>query len=520
MTNELPTGWELATVGDVAHFVRGVTYTKEHAKQAPGPGLVGILRATNIGDGLNFDDLVFVPERFVSDEQIVRDGDVVLAMSSGSKSVVGKAAIARSPQLCGFGAFCGVIRPSQAITPSLLAHYFQTKAYRNAVSEVSKGSNINNLKAGHILERPLPIPPAGEQQRIASKIDELFSRIAEGERALERVSMLVERYRQSVLKAAVTGELTRAWREKNKDTLESGEALLARILTARREAWERAELEKMKVKGVTPANGKWKEKYEEPSAADSSGLPKLPSNWTWASAEAVCSTVHSGSTPERALFQASPSNGVPFIKVYNLTFDGRLDFTVDPTYVDAEHHHKHMGRSRTLPGDVLTNIVGPPLGKVSVVPSTSTEWNINQAVVGFRPICGMRNDLLSLYLQSDVAKRWLRSTTKTTTSQVNLAVTTCRRLPIPIPPPREQERICELVEKSLSYADDLLFSMRESSSRSSALRQSALKAAFSGQLVNQDPADEPASALLERIAAERDADTAAPKRGRKKKITE
>ena len=78
---------------------------------------------------------------------------------------------------------------------------------------------------------------------------------------------LVERYRQSVLKAAVTGELTRDWREKNKGKLESGEALLARILKARREAWEKAELDKMKAKGITPANDKWKQKYRGAVAA-------------------------------------------------------------------------------------------------------------------------------------------------------------------------------------------------------------------------------------------------------------
>jgi type I restriction enzyme S subunit len=372
---------------------------------------------------------------------------------------------------------------------------------------------------GEVSKYEFGLPPKNEQRRIVSKIDELFSRIDEGERALERVQKLVERYRQSVLKAAVTGELTRGWREKNKDKLESGEALLARILKARREAWEKAELAKMKAKGITPANDKWKEKYEQPATADSSDLPALPDGWTWASAEAVCVSVHSGTTPERPLLQATPSNGVPFIKVYNLTFDGSLDFSVDPTYVDTEHHSKHMGRSRTLPGDVLTNIVGPPLGKVSVVPATYREWNINQAVVGFRPSKGLRNDLLSIYLQSEVAKGWLRSTTKTTTSQVNLAVTTCRRLPVPIPPEHEQELICELVEKSVSYADDMLAAIQDSSSHSASLRQSTLKAAFGGRLISQCPSDEPAAILLARIAAERATTTAAPKRGRKKKST-
>src|SRR5690606_19347072 len=105
-----------------------------------------------------------------------------------------------------------------------------------------------SVQDGDVKAQTIPLPPTSEQKRIVSRIDELFSRIDEGERALEQVSKLVERYRQSLLKAAVTGELTRDWREARKaagQPIESGEALLTRILTARREAWEQAELAKM-----------------------------------------------------------------------------------------------------------------------------------------------------------------------------------------------------------------------------------------------------------------------------------
>jgi len=94
--------------------------------------------------------------------------------------------------------------------------------------------------------------PSNEQKRIVSKIDELFSSIEDGERALERVRKLVERYRQSVLKAAVTGELTRAWRDRHAGELEFGEALLTRIIEARRKAWEKSELGKMKQRASDP----------------------------------------------------------------------------------------------------------------------------------------------------------------------------------------------------------------------------------------------------------------------------
>lgn len=509
MTKELPPGWELATVGGVAHFVRGVTYSKEHAKNAPAPGLVGILRATNIGDGLNFDDLVFVPERFVSDEQIVRDGDVVIAMSSGSKSVVGKAAIARSPQRCGFGAFCGVIRPSQAITPSLLANYFQTKAYRNAVSEVSKGSNINNLKAGHILERPLPIPPAVEQRRIASKIDELFSRIDEGERVLERVSMLVERYRQSVLKAAVTGELTRAWREKNKDTPESGEVLLARILTARREAWEKAELQKMKVKGITPVNDNWKQRYQEPSPPDVSNLPKLPVGWAWASVAQIGSTF-TGKTPPTSQSDLF-GGGIPFLK---------------PTDLDQGYEVRTCRQTLTEKGaafcdllppmSILVTCIGATIGKVGLARvKCTTNQQINSLVV--EPQLFDPRFVYWLFASPHGRKQVVGNSSSTTLPILNKS--RFEALPMPIAPLSEQVCIVDAIEQRLNAALRMVKDVELERHRSNALRQSVLRAAFGGQLVPQDPANEPASALLERIAAERREEAAAPRRGRKKKKT-
>lgn len=516
MTDELPPGWALVTVGDIAHFVRGVTYSKEHARNSAAPGFIPVLRATNIGDGLNYEDLVFVPDQFVSDEQIVNNGDIVLAMSSGSKSVVGKAAIAKSPPRCGFGAFCGVIRPSDAIEHSFLGYYFQTKAYRNAVSDVSKGSNINNLKAEHVLGRPLPIPPKAEQARIASKIDELFSRIDEGERALERVQKLVERYRQSVLKAAVTGELTRDWREKNKDKLESGEALLARILKARREAWEKAELDKMNAKGITPANDKWKQRYEEPTAPDTTGLPELPQGWSWASMSQVTTRITKGSSPKWQGFEYQ-SSGIRFVRSQNIGWGTLLMDDVaylDPRFNDIEP------KSVIQEGDLLLNIVGASIGRVAVATRDLVGGNTNQAVAGIRLVePHLFGEFLMTYLLSPSCQNRILSSA-VDVARANFNLNQIERLPVPVPPPDEILAIQDLVDAEDSRVLDARRSLEHFTRLSTALRQSALRSAFSGTLVEQCADDEPAAVLLERIAAERSgAPTKAP-RGRKPKTSE
>ena len=119
---------------------------------------------------------------------------------------------------------------------------------------------------------------------------------------------------------------------------------------------------------------------------------------------------------------------IPYIKVYNLTFDGTLDFTIAPTYITKRVHEGDLKRSRCLPGDVLMNIVGPPLGKVSVVPESFDEWNINQAIARFRPV-GVQPAYLSICLRTPALIAHAASRAKATAGQFNLTLEICRDLP-------------------------------------------------------------------------------------------
>jgi type I restriction enzyme S subunit len=509
----------MATVGDVARFVRGVTYSKEHASKVPAPGFTAVLRANNIGHGLNFDDLVFVPDRFVSDEQVVRDGDVVLAMSSGSKSVVGKAALATPPQRCAFGAFCGVIRPSDIINHSLLGYYFQTKAYRNAVSEESKGVNINNLKAEHILERPLPIPPQPEQERIVSKIDELFSDIEEGKRALERVQKLVESYRRSVLKAAVTGELTRDWREKTKGKGESGDALLARILKARREAWEKAELDKMKARGGTPAHDRWKQKYEEPSPPNITDLVELPEGWAWATPVQLEATLPNALTigPFGSNLKVSDytSSGVPLIFVRNIRsqeFEGERTKYVSPRKASELSSHVVRG------GDILITKMGDPPGDACVYPAHLQDAVITADCIkwSLHPLIPSRG-YIAAFINSSVGRAQVAAITKGVAQQ-KVSLDRFRQIAVALPGAAEQEEIAERLEVEMQRLQAMKAAIDIEMMRAMAARQSVLRAAFCGALVGQDPADEPASTFLERVAARRGGATTKARHRVKEKI--
>lgn len=169
----------------------------------------------------------------------------------------------------------------------------------------------------------------------------------------------------------------------------------------------------------------------DPSRREIQDVPR-PRGVQIVPARDLCSApITKGDTPRGE--HVSASGTIPFIKIYNLNFDGRLDFTVDPTFVSKRFHTEKLKRSIVFPGDVLTNLVGPPLGKVGLVPPDYPEWNINQAIARFRPRNEGIGRLLWFYLQSEWAKRWLLNRSKKTSGQRNLTLELAQELPVPVP---------------------------------------------------------------------------------------
>ena len=178
-------------VGDLCEQVRGVSYDKRDASPTPLPGYLPVLRANNITDnGLVFDDLVFVPARRVSARQRLKRHDIVVAASSGSIDVVGKAAPALEDFEGGFGAFCKVLRPNTNVHPGYFAHFFKTRRYRQRVSALAAGANINNLRNEHLDDFEIPFPPLAEQRRIAAILDQAEAVRGQRRQALAKVAAL------------------------------------------------------------------------------------------------------------------------------------------------------------------------------------------------------------------------------------------------------------------------------------------------------------------------------------------
>jgi type I restriction enzyme S subunit len=187
-------------------------------------------------------------------------------------------------------------------------------------------------------------------------------------------------------------------------------------------------------------NGELRDRAGQPNLFRPSPLGPLPKTWEIVETSSLCSLITKGTTPTSAeMWQGG--EGVPFLRVDNLSFDGDLDLVASQFRISQRTHAGVLSRSRTVPGDVLTNIVGPPLGKVGLISEDVGEVNINQAIAVFRPNPALRSRFLLLWLLGQAAQQWLRRHAKQTSGQLNLTLQMCRELPIPRVPVEEQDRV-------------------------------------------------------------------------------
>lgn len=289
--------------------------------------------------------------------------------------------------------------------------------------------------------------------------------------------MDTKKLRQKVLDLAIHGKLVR---QDSND--EPASILLDRIRA------EKAQLVKEgKIKNTTSTT-----KNSENKPYD------IPESWTWCIVDDFA-YVASGSTPQKEAFV---DKGIPYIKMYNIR-NQKIDFEFQPQYIKEEIHNGKLKRSRTEVGDLLMNIVGPPLGKMAIIPPSLPESNFNQAAVLIRPL--LHKEILVKYLfyyLSEMSE--INSiSTKGTAGQVNISLTQSQNMRVALPPLDEQRRIVKAVDELFEQIDIIERSEKELEEAANKTRDKLLNLAIQGHLVPQDPNEESASVLLERIRAEK-----------------
>jgi type I restriction enzyme S subunit len=395
-------------------------------------------------------------------------------------------------------AVCGLFLPDEVHRDFV---FYYLASIRRDLIEQGKGGAQSNISNGLVRQTWIPIAPFNEQRRIVAKIEELFSDLDAGVAALKRAKANLKRYRASVLKAAVEGKLTEEGRAKH-PAKEPASALLARILKERRQKWEADQLAKFAAAKKEPPKN-WKEKYVEPTPPDTTGLPELPERWCWASVEQT-SEVQGGiqKQPKRA----PAANSFPFLRVANV-HRNRLE-------LDEVHRIELFGneleRLRLETGDLLVvegNGSKTEIGRSAIWTGEIEDCVHQNHIIRVRFLAGSSR-YLNYYWNSPSGNGRVMKQAASTSGLYTLSVTKVCSLPVPLASIGEQELIVAEVEERLSVISTAESEISNSLRRASRLRQSILKQAFEGRLVPQDPKDEPASVLLERLRASRAHDEA------------
>lgn len=500
-------GWARATLSELAEVRLG---RQRSPSRAVGDHMCPYMRAANVTwTGISLDD---VKEMDFRPDEVklyrLEDGDILLAEASGSASEVGKPAIWRNeiPGACFQNTLIRVRAPRELVR--FLHLHFVHDALTGKFAQASRGVGIHHLGAKTLSDWKVLIPAKEERQKICDTVDELFTKLDAATAGLRRTQANLKRYRASVLKAAVEGRLVPTEAELAKQegrTYEPASVLLERILKERRRRWEEAELAKMKAKGKAPKDDGWKARYEEPAGpVTTKDLFELPEGWACATVVQLAEYVEYGTSAK----SSADDSGIPVLRMGNI-IDGQLVLQ-DLKYLPQEH--AEFPTLLLHAGDMLFNRTNSPelVGKSAVFRGTPSPCSFASYLIRARFPVEIEPEYVSAFLNSPYGRDWTAKVRSQQVGQANINGSKLKACIIPLPPFTEQRRIVEEMERLLSVAGEALKDTRHNETRIARLRQSILKSAFEGKLVDQDPNDEPASALLARLRAERNREAHPP----------
>jgi type I restriction enzyme S subunit len=387
-----------------------------------------------------------------------------------------------------------VLRPKTGVLePAFLRHWLNSPQTVAEMTGNMTGTAIKRLVLRQIRAARAPVPPLDEQRRIVAKLEALQARSRRAREALDAVPPLLEKLRQSILAAAFRGDLTKDWRAKHKD-VEPASKLLERIRVERRKKWEEGELAKMKAKGKAPTDDKWKAKYREPAAVDATGLPELPEGWCWASVGELAH-VGTGATPKRGEEKYYLGGNVSWVTSGALNDEE----VTQATELVTDCAVAETNLTVYAPGTLLLAMYGE--GKTrGMVAELRIDAATNQAIAA---ICldgsaASTKSLVRLALERNYAE--IRSLSMGGV-QPNLNLEKVRGLAVPLCPPDEVCVLESAVRASLERASRVLDVVRAQGVSLQTLNRCLLATAFRGELVPQDPNDEPAEVMLARLRA-------------------
>ena len=507
----LPKGWAETTLGDVFRWGSGGTPRKGNPSYYDGDIPWAIIG--DLTDGVVDSTASSITARGLEESSAkwVVPNSVLVAMYGS----IGKLGI-NSVQLTTNQAIA--FTHPNPIPAKYLFYYLMRE--RHSLIGKGKGGTQSNISQTVLKAYPFIAAPLNEQHRIVEAIESYLTRLDDAVASLERVQRNLERYRASVLKAAVEGRLVPTETElarKERRTYESVSDLLNRILAERKTRWiegaaekarTRAEAKALKAgklwtpeddaKALENARAKARLKYKEPEAPDTTDLPELPEGWCWTTVAQLA--IVAGGITKNAKRAAFPIQ-VPYLRVANVYADElRLEEVKRIGVTEDE-----LQRTTLEPKDLLVvegNGSIEQIGRVALWDGSIAGCCHQNHLIRARFIASQLSRWALMWLLSLGGRASIMKVASSTSGLHTLSISKVSAIPIPLPPLEEANRIVIEIDRKLSLVDSAVNSSAASAVRSSRLRQAILRWAFEGKLVEQNPNDEPASALLDRIRSE------------------
>lgn len=414
--------------------------------------------------------------------KIVDEGDVIVSMTRPNLNAVAKINTKYDKQVASTG--FDVLKPI-LLEADWVFSIVKSEKFIQSVSGITQGALYPACKAADIRNYEFALPPLPEQQRIVAKLDSLLAQVGSIQQRLNNLPEIIKRFRQSVLAAAVSGKLTEQWREDNKQTCAS--LILADLTKVRLRKCEKeinnGDRETKRL--LTKLN---KHKPQLPNV-------EIPKTWIWTSFMASMEKVvdcHNKTAPYI-------DDGIPLIRTPDIR-DGKISLK-GCMYISKETYDYWSKRCPPKSGDIIFTREAP-MGQAGIVPD-DTVLCMGQRMMLLRPMKEFIDpkyillNILSLNFQERMNKDAIGTGVK------HLRVADIESLSYPLAPIAEQAEIVRLVEQYFALADTLEKNLANAKQRVDNLTQSILAKAFRGELVPQDPNDEPAEKLLERIKAAR-----------------
>ena len=314
----------------------------------------------------------------------------------------------------------------------------QEQFIRSGIATYSGTVGQQRISMDYVRTCPIPVPPLPEQQRIVDRIESLFAKLDEAKQKAQDALDSFETRKAAILHKAFTGELTAQWRKEHEVGMES---------------------------------------------------------WKNTALQDVCEKIVCGKTPTESIH---PTGEIPYLKVYNIV-DNNIDFKSTPQFIPKEIHEGRLKSSILKPHDVVMNIVGPPLRKIAIIPDDYPEWNMNQAIVRFRPCASLQYRFLYYALVNPKTLDGVISKTKGVVGQANISVTQSRNLVIPLPSVSEQAEIVLLLDALLAKERQAKEAAEGVLEQIDLIKKAILARAFRGELGTNDPSEESAVELLKKL---------------------